>query len=135
MAAYNKKERMDAMNCNKSGCGSCCGSCGSCVGREMFLTEPELKILELLGEVAFLPAARRADTMEPHCREEGLPPEANLALEALERKRLISLDWDKPLRNFDYSGYKGLPVHGSAALTALGQSVLEIIALQGVGEE
>lgn len=121
------------MACDKSNCGSCCGHCGSCGGREMYLTEPEISLLRLLAEVAFLPAARRADTMEPHCKEEGLPAEADLALEALERKRLISLDWDKPLKNFDYTAYKGLPVHGSAALTALGQTVVELLEVQGVG--
>lgn len=120
------------MTCDRSSCGSCCGSCGSCGGRELYLTPPEIELMRLLGQVAFLPVARRADTMEPHCREAGLPELADAALEALEHKRLISIDYDKPLKNFDYSPYRGLPVHGSAGLTALGQSVVELLELQGV---
>lgn len=122
------------MACDKASCGACCGSCGSC-GREMFLTPPEIGVLRLLAQVAFLPAARRADTMDPHCREADFPEGGEQWLELLERKGLISIDWDKPLRNFDYSPYKGLPVHGSFALTALGQSVVELMELQGIGGE
>lgn len=130
------------MACDKAACGSCCGSCGSCSascgscgGREMFLSQQEIDILKLLAEVAFLPAARRPDTMEPHCREPGFPEDGGPWLEAMERKRLVSIDWDKPLKNFDYSAYTGLRVHGSFALTALGQTVVELLELQGVGGE
>lgn len=101
----------------------------------MYLTQPEMELLRILGQVAFLPTARRADTMDPHCREEGLPPEADAALAHLEQKRLISIDYDKPLKGCDYSAYKGLPVHGSAGLTALGQTVLELLEIRGVEED
>ena len=113
------------------GCNGACGSCGGCA-RELLLTEPELQVLEQLGMFAFLPVARRTDSMEPRCMEEGLPENAGLALTHLEHKGLVRLDYDRPLGNFDYSAYKGCPVHGSAALTQKGQQVVETLDIQGL---
>ena len=45
------------MSCNGN-CGSCCGSCGGCA-RDLVVTPRELSFLEELGQVAFLPVARK----------------------------------------------------------------------------
>ena len=123
------------MPCHSDSCGSC-GGCGSCSqGAQLLLSQPELQILEQLRICPFLPVARRADTMEPHCREEEMPPETTVALQLLERKHLIRLDYDRPLRNFDYESYRGLPVHGYMSLTARGQEVLDTLEIQGYTPE
>ena len=116
----------------------CNGNCSGCIGcaNELLLTEGEISFLQMLGQIPFLPVARRADDMIPvyledsdHTREE-----YSLILQVLEKKGLISLDYDKPLRGFDMSAYKGFPVHGSMALTQRGQTVLEMIETQGIHE-
>ena len=116
------------------GCGGNCGSCGSGCGGALELTEPELALLEELGQYAFLPVARRADDMTPVYLEDAhFSREAySLALQLLEKKLLVSIDYDKPLAGMDMSAYKGFPVWGSVALTARGQSVLDTICLRGV---
>ena len=119
------------MPCNTDACGAC-GACSACgYAAQLLLSQPELQILEQLRICPFLPVARRADTMEPHCREEGMPPETTLALQLLERKGLIRLDYDRPLGNCDYSAYSGLPVRGYMSLTARGQDVLDTLEIQG----
>lgn len=118
-------------------CASCggCGSCGGCA-KELVLSEPEIRMLCTLGQIPFLPIARRADDMTPVYLEETeySAKEYSLILECLEKKELVSLDYDKPLSGFDMAAYRGFPVHGSMALTARGQKVLELIELQGVQE-
>ena len=52
-----------------------------------------------------------------------------LALLCLEKKGLISLDYDQPLGGCDYGAY---PLRGSFALTARGQRVLELLEIQGI---
>lgn len=123
------------MGCDGNACGSCgrqgaCSGCNGC-GGQLELSQQEMMVLEQLGLYAFLPVARRADAMMPHCREDGLPEDSTAALQLLERKALIRMDYDKPLSNFDYSAYTGLPVHGSIALTERGQRVLELLDVQG----
>ena len=49
-------------------------------------------------------------------------------------KGLISLDYDIPLKNYDYAEYSAYPVHGSMALTARGQAALDAYEIQGVSE-
>ena len=49
----------------------------------------------------------------------------------LEKKGLISLDYDKPLKGFDEPAYAGYPIRGSLALTERGQKVLELLEYQG----
>ena len=111
-----------------SGCGKCCGSCG-----EMILAESEVAILKTLSQIPFLPVARRADTMDPQYFEEtDFPPETYcLALQCLEKRGLISIDYDLPLKGWDYNAYKGFPVHGSFALTARGQEVCDLLDRMG----
>lgn len=123
------------MECSNNRCGGCskCETCGGC-GGSLTLTSPEVQVLELLRTYAFLPVARRADTMEPRCFEPGTPEEVSVALELLEKKALVEIDYSKPMGNFDYRGYEGLPVRGSVGLTLRGQQVLELMEIQGITE-
>ena len=118
-------------------CGGCSGSgCSSC-GRELVLTGVELDFLRLLGQVAFLPVARKRDDPAPVYLEDDrlTGEEYSLLLQTLEKKKLISLDYDKPLKGLRVDAYAGYPIHGSMALTARGQQVLEWLDYQGLTEE
>ena len=119
------------MGCGTSNCGTC-GGCGGC-RREIVLTPPEAALLLRLGEVAFLPVARRRDSETPVYLEEAdySPEEYGEALAWLQLKGLARLDYDLPLRNFDYAAYGDYPLHGSAALTAAGQEAVEALEVQG----
>ena len=117
-------------------CGSCtgnCGSCGGCAG-SLVLTEKEVELLQLLGQVAFLPVVRKASDMIP-VYPESSDPDATAVLACLEKKGLVDLDYRAPLQGFDYGACKGYPVHGSMALTERGQQVLELLELQGTTME
>jgi len=112
-------------------CTSCSGGCGGCA-RELYLTQSELDVLLVLGQIPFLTVARKPSEETPVCFEEDLPQEQlSLILQLLEKKGLISLDFDRPLKNADYRPYQDYPLHGSMALTHRGQQVLELIDLQG----
>lgn len=117
-----------------SSCGNC-GSCGGCGGcdRSLTMTEGEMEVLSTLAQIPFLPIGRRMDDVSPVYLEENAytQEEYTLILQCLEKKGLITLDFDKPLKNADYSRYSHLPIHGSMALTARGQQVLETLDLQG----
>ena len=115
--------------------GTCGGNCGSCSGcaRELTLSEAEIEFLRRLGEVAFLPVARQLGDLTPIYPETDGVENMSLLLEVLEKKGLISLDYDKPLAGFD--GYGDSPVKGSMALTQRGQLVLELLEYQGVQAE
>ena len=121
-----------------SGCTSCSGNCGSCGGcaKQLELTTGEIRMLQTLEQIPFLPVARRADDMVPIYLEETdySREEYSLILQCLEQKGLISLDYDRPLANFDHSAYAPWPVRGSMALTARGQSVVELLSIQGIAE-
>ncbi len=114
-------------------CGNCvgcsCESCGGCLE----LTAGELQLLEKFGQLAFLPVGRRADDMTPIYSDGDITgEEAGTLFLLLERKRLISLDYDLPLKAFAEDWYTACPVRGSAALTQRGQLVLERIHTQGI---
>jgi len=115
-----------------SGCKNC-GGCGGCRG-EVELTGGEIAFLKKLGQIPFLPVARKADSMEPVYPEaESCSPEENsLILQCLEKKGLISIDYDAPLKGLDEGIYGKYPIRGSFALTARGQQVLELLEIQGV---
>ena len=115
-----------------SGCGNCCGNCGGC--GELVLSEGEVALLQQLAQFPFLPVARRADSMEPIYLEDDqyTRSEYSLFLQCLEKRGLISIDYDRPLSGFDMAAYAGYPVHGSFALTSKGQQVLELIDVQGI---
>ena len=108
-------------NCN----GNCSG-CSGCAGT-LELTEVELGVLEELAEIPFLPVARTMGEQTP-VRPGVESEEMGLALLCLEKKGLISLDYDQPLRGCDYGVY---PIRGSFALTERGQRVLELLEIQG----
>ena len=112
----------------------CSGSCSNCSGcaRELTLTQPELDFLNRLAQYAFLPVARRMGDLIPVYLEEGDPEQMSLLLQVLEKKGLISLDYDKPLRGFDETAYAAYPIRGSMALTERGQKVLELLEYQGI---
>ena len=98
------------------------------------MTQPELEILNTLAQIPFLPIARTAADPSPVFLEEDTysREEYSLILQCLEKKRLIDLDFERPLKNADYSAYQGYPIHGSMALTARGQQVLELLERQGI---
>ena len=48
-----------------------------------------------------------------------------------EKKALIVLDYDKPLKGADMSRYAGYPVHGCISLTQRGQEVLQLLDMMG----
>ena len=117
------------------GCSGNCAACGGC-GKELVLSMGEAEMLRTLGQIPFLPVARRADDMVPVYLEEDRysREEYSLILQCLEKKALISLDYDKPLTGASMEAYRGYPVHGSMALTQRGQKVLELLELQGIQE-
>lgn len=118
---------------NNHSCSGNCGSCGSCA-RELTLNEGELRLLDTLSEIPFLPVARKMGDLTPVYLEDDVysREEYSLILQCLEKKGLISLDYDKPLKNFDDSAYSAYPVRGSMALTERGQTVVEMIQRQGL---
>ena len=115
------------------GCSHNCGSCGGCA-KVLELTESEIEMLQALGQFAFLPIARRADDMVPVYLEENDRPaqEYSLILQVLEQKNLVSLDYDRPLPHADWQAYGAYPVKGSMALTARGQTVVEMLEISGI---
>ena len=116
--------------------GNCNGNCGSCGGcaRELVLSQKEIDFLNTLAQVAFLPVARTMGDLTPVYLEEGEREQMSLLLQVLEKKGLISLDYDKPLKGFDDGAYAMYPIRGSMALTARGQSVVELLEMQGIEE-
>lgn len=110
-----------------------CSSCGRC-SNSLSLTEGELWILEALSQIPFLPIYRKNDDATPiYLEDDRLSTEEySLVLQHLEVKRLITLDFDKPLKNATPASY---PIQGSMALTARGQSVIDLLELQGIQSE
>ena len=111
-------------------------NCGSCGQRGLELTQEEIKMLGQFSQFPFLPVAKNAaDEMPTYLEEkEYTIQEYGIILALLEKKGLISIDYEKPLKNADLSAYKGYDCIGSMALTARGISVLEILDLQGCTE-
>lgn len=120
-------------------CGSCggscekCKTCGGCSGAELVLSLQEMRMLQKLGQIPFLPVARKAGDMVPVYLEEGDRDENTWVIQMLEKKQLIDIRYD-PLPGADMSAYVGYPVHGSMALTLRGQQVLELLEMQGYCE-
>lgn len=110
--------------------------CSSCAGRELELTAAEIELLEQFSQFPFLPVAKNADGETPIYLEEiyHSVEEYGIILTLLEKKGLISIDYDKPLKNADLSAYAAYAMVGSMALTARGQQVLDILQLQGICE-
>lgn len=114
--------------------GSCNGNCGECSGcaRELVLTREEMDFLRKLGQIPFLPVARQMGGETPVYLEEGQPEQMGLLLQCLEKKGLISLDYQLPLPGMEQGAYAAYPIRGSMALTQRGQQVLELLEYQGV---
>ena len=110
--------------------------CGSCGSRELELTAAEIEMLERFAQYPFLPVAKNASDEFPTYLEETVRSieEYGIILALLEKKGLISVDYDQPLKNADLSAYTGFASVGSMALTARGQQVLDILQLQGICE-
>jgi hypothetical protein len=116
--------------------GACCGGGdGDCEG-SLEMTKAEMDLLLDFAQTPFLPVARRADSRAPIYLESNryLPEKYEKIITALFQKRLIRLDYDMPLVNFDYAAYKAYPHRGSMALTAAGQHVVELLEIQGAFE-
>ena len=116
-----------------SKCGSCCGQCGGS-GGAMELAAGEVRMLQKLGQIPFLPVARRMDDDVPVYLEdsEETARDYSLILRCLEKRGLISIDYDMPLTGFDDSVYAAYPIRGSFSLTSRGQQVLELLEYQGI---
>lgn len=112
------------------GCDHNCGSCAGCKNLE--LTEIEIRLLKLLGQLAFLPVARKADGEYPVCMELEDAEQAGLALACLEKRGLVDISYDAPLKGVNMSCYAGFPVYGSVGLTARGQQALDAMEIQGI---
>ncbi len=123
-----------------SGCGNCSGSCAGCSGCSgcgggLELTEGEIRMILTLGQIPFLPVARKMGEDIPVYLEEGeyTAEEYSLILQCLEKRGLISIDYDMPLKGFSGKTYEACPIRGSFALTGRGQRVLELLETQGLG--
>ena len=115
-------------------CNGNCGSCGGCA-RELTLTQEEIDFLYRFAQIPFLPVARKMGDMEPVYLEADAPENASLLLQVLEKKGLISLDYDKPLGGESEKRYEAYPVRGSMSLTERGYNVLETLDYYGIPEE
>ena len=115
------------------GCNGNCGSCRGCAG-VLELHEGEVEMLRVLGQIPFLPVARRASDTVPVYLEDSdhSPEEYGLILQCLEKKGLIDIDYHTPLSGFVAEAYRDYPLIGSMALTARGQTVLELLETQGI---
>ena len=115
---------------------NCGGNCESCTGcaKTLSLTDIELHILDMLAQFAFLPVARTAQDMVPVYLEQSAytREHCSLALQCLEKKGLVVLDYAAPLAGACMQAYQGLPVHGSISLTQRGQAVVELLQIQGI---
>lgn len=124
---------------NPQSCGGCGGNCSGCTGcsASMELTAGEMGILQTLGQYSFLPVARRREDMVPVYLEDSAlsREECSLVLQCLEKRGLIDISYDAPLKGADMSAYVGYPVHGSMGLTQRGQQVLELLEMQGIEED
>lgn len=121
---------MHACNNCSGGCNGCC-NCGA-----LELAAPEIRILQLLGQIPFLPVARKAEDPAPVFLEDDAFSTQiySQALQCLEKRGLISLDFELPLKGFDPSAYAAYPIVGSMALTARGIEAVESMELQGLEE-
>ena len=117
-------------------CNGNCSSCGGCA-RELVITPWEAEMLRKLGQIPFLPVARKMGDFEPVYLEDQDHSQAeySLILQCLEKKGLISLDFGSKIKGFDDSAYRDYPIRGSMALTQRGHTVVEMLDIQGAGEE
>ena len=96
----------------------------------MVLSEMEIDLLRTLGQIPFLPVARTAADPTPIFPEDP-GEETSLVIACLEKRGLITVDFDKPLSGSPEIPY---PICGSMALTERGQAVLELLDIHGFTE-
>ena len=110
--------------------------CDHC-GKSLSLTREEITVLHKFAQTPFISAARKIDDATPIYLEDQdfTVEEYGIILTLLERKGLIRIDFDIPIKNADVSIYADYPIVGSMALTARGQQVLDILEVQGAQEE
>ena len=101
----------------------------------MELAEGEIRMLLTLAQIPFLPVARKMGDDTPVYLEEQdyASEEYSLILQCLQKRGLISIDYDLPLKGFAGETYKVCPIRGSFALTERGQRVVELLEMQGIG--
>lgn len=118
-----------------SDCKNCAGGCGGC-SKALELTLSEVSMLQKLGQIPFLPVARTAADPTPIHIADGdmTTEECRLVLQCLEKKGLITIDFDDPIKGFAEEAYASYPICGSFALTLRGQQVLELLEIQGLQE-
>ena len=99
----------------------------------MELSEGEIRMLLELGQIPFLPVARKmSDDIPVYLEDETYSREEySLILQCLEKRGLIDIDYSQPLKFFDASRYAAYPIRGSFGLTAKVQQVLELLELWG----
>ena len=109
-----------------------CTSCGGCA-KSLSLTREEISFLQKLGQLPFLPLGRTMGDPSPVYLEEGEENRElySLLLQCLEKKGLVSLDYDQPLKGYEGAWYAACPIRGSMALTQRGQQVLALLEYQG----
>lgn len=148
------------------GCGCGCGCHGHAVPDELTITRAEGELLSRFSQTPFMPLARfvMRSTREDELEAVGMPavylevadaPMEQVrataqSLERMEKLGLITLDYDIPLREYDYGAYESSALYasframveegggkpgflfdqpilelGSMALTDLGQAVME----------
>ena len=100
----------------------------------MELTEGEIRMLLELGQIPFLPVARKMGEDVPMYLEEAeyTVDEYSLILQCLQKRGLISIDYDQPLAGCDTAAYAAYPIRGSFALTARGIGVVELLEINGI---
>jgi hypothetical protein len=97
------------------------------------MTPEEISVLETFSELPFQCILRKPSQELPASPED--PSEArSQVLLCLEKKGLIDIDCHQPLKGFDYSPWPGF-LHGSMALTARGQEILDTLTIQGAQSE
>jgi hypothetical protein len=103
----------------------------------MELTAGEIEMLEQLAQIPFLPVARKLGEDVPvYLEDSEKTREAySLILQCLEKRGLISIDYDMPLKGAYGEAYLPYPVRGSFALTAKGQDAVELLEVQGCETE
>lgn len=117
--------------------GSCtgCGGCSGCNGA-MELSSGEIEMLLTLSQIPFLPVSRALGDDTPIYLEDDrlTPAEYSLILQCLEKRGLISIDYDMPLKGLCCPTYEGRQILGSFALTNKGQQVVELMEFSGIQE-
>ena len=116
-------------------CNNCSGNCGNCTGcgSSLVMNREEISLLESFSDLPFQPILRNPSQEQPVSPED--PSETrSQVLACLEKKGLIDIDFHCPLKGFDYTPWPRF-LHGSAALTARGQDVLDALAIQGAQPE